>query len=133
MAFYVASLYYIVKFLEEMPAPTRGTWIKLAICMGILMSIRVGGLIVFAYLLLFTGILFLWNVYKKNHGFDGKNIWLYIKKLFAPIALAYFVGVIFWTAAIQDPLDCFCGSSGVYSTERACVCYVEYPQLCKFG
>lgn len=104
LAFYVASLYYIVKFLEEMPSPTRGTWVKLAISMGILMSIRVGGLLVFAYLLLFTGLLFLWNVYTKKHGFDGKNIWLYITKLFKPLTLGYAVGVIFWPAAIQDPL-----------------------------
>jgi tetratricopeptide (TPR) repeat protein len=104
MAFYVASLYYIIKFLEEMPLPTRGTWIKLAVCMGILMNIRVGGLIVFAYLLMFAGLLFLWNVYTKKHAFDGKNIWLYIVKLFKPIALGYAIGVIFWPAAIQDPL-----------------------------
>ncbi len=104
LAFYVASLYYIVKFLEEMPSPTRGTWIKLAISMGILMSIRVGGLLVFAYLMLFTGLLFLWNVYKKNHAFDVKNVWIYFKKLLKPSLLGYAVGVIFWPAAIQDPL-----------------------------
>jgi len=105
LAFYIASLYYITKFLEEMPSPSRSTWIKLAICMGILMSIRVGGLLVFAYLLLFSGIHYLWNVYTKKHGlFDFSAIWLYIKKLFKPLALAYTVGVIFWPAAIQDPL-----------------------------
>ncbi|NUM31721.1 MAG: glycosyltransferase family 39 protein [Bacteroidetes bacterium] len=103
MAFYVVSLYYIIKFIEEMPDPTRGTWIKLGISMGILMSIRVGGLIVFAYLLLFSAILFLINVYKKNHSFNSSNIWLYIKKLFKPIALGYGVGVIFWPAALQAP------------------------------
>ncbi len=104
LAFYVASLYFIIKFLEEMPAPTKGTWVKLAISMGILMSIRVGGLLVFAYLLMFTGILFLWNVYKKNHAFDGKSIWLYFKKLLKPTLLGYAVGVIFWPAALADPL-----------------------------
>jgi tetratricopeptide (TPR) repeat protein len=103
LAFYVASIYYILKFLEEMPNPTRGTWVKLAISMGILMSIRVGGLLVFAYLLLFTGLLFLWNVYKKEHAFDGKSIWLYIKKLIKPLGLGYGVGVIFWPAAIANP------------------------------
>lgn len=103
MAFYVVSLYYIVKFIEEMPDPTRATWIKLGISMGILMSIRVGGLIIFAYLLLFSAVLFLFNVYKKNHTFSGSNVWLYIKKLFKPIALGYGVGIIFWPAALQAP------------------------------
>ncbi len=103
LTFYVASLYFMLKFLEEMPDPRRGTWIKLGISMGVLMSIRVGGLLVFAYLLLFAGLLFIWNVSKKNHGFDGKSIWLYIKKLFKPLALGYGVGVIFWPAAIQEP------------------------------
>lgn len=104
MAFYVVSLYYIVKFLEEMPSPTAGTWVKLGISMGLLMSIRVGGLLVFAYLLLFAGIQFLWSVYTKKHSFDFKNIWLYITKLIKPLILAYAVGVIFWPAAIQEPL-----------------------------
>lgn len=103
LSFYVASIYYIIKFLEEMPSPSRNTWIKLAVSMGILMSIRVGGLLVFAYLLLFTGILFLWNVYSKKHKFDFSNIWFYLKKIFKPVALAYGIGVIFWPAAIQDP------------------------------
>lgn len=104
MSFYVVSLYYILKFMEEMPAPTRATWVKLGISMGLLMSIRVGGLLVFAYLLLFAGIQFLWNVYRKNHSFDLKNISLYIGKLIKPLLLAYVVGIIFWPAALQDPL-----------------------------
>lgn len=104
MAFYVGSLYYILKFLEEMPNPTRSTWVKLAICMGLLMSIRVGGLIVFAYLLLFSGVLFLANVYNKKHAFDFASIKTYIFKLIKPLGLGYAVGVIFWPAAIQAPL-----------------------------
>ncbi|MCC6721670.1 MAG: hypothetical protein IT243_05665 [Bacteroidia bacterium] len=103
MAFYVTSLYYIIKFLEEMPNPTKSTWVKLAVSIGILMSIRVGGLIVFAYLLMFSGILFLWNVYTKKHDFSTSNIWHYIKKIFKPSALGYGIGVIFWPAALQNP------------------------------
>lgn len=102
MAFYIASLFYIVRFTKEVPNVSLKTYVMTGLTMGILFSIRAGGLIVFPYLIMFVGIKYLMEVKAdKTNAFS--KFFQYAFKGFIPIAIAYFIGVIFWPAAIQDP------------------------------
>lgn len=104
LAFYVVSIFYIIRFVEDLPKVRLKTMVMTALSMGILMSIRVGGLLVFAYLILFAGIKFLMTL-KENKGKEGKHLINYLTPGILTLFFAYLIGVIFWPAAIQDPLN----------------------------
>jgi Tfp pilus assembly protein PilF len=103
MAFAVASLYYMVRLLEEAPSFRWRTAGMLILFLGMTLGVRAGGLLYFAYLPLFAGLHWLGNrdARKKGKAFAG------IKSYLKPIALvlsgAYLVGILFWPAALQDP------------------------------
>lgn len=102
MAFYIASIFYIVRFIQELPKVKTKTLVMTGLTMGILFSIRAGGLIVFAYLALFAGIRFLIAIYKKE-GNLPTQFRQYIGNGFVAMGIAYFIGIILWPAALQDP------------------------------
>lgn len=104
MAFYIASVFYIVRFVHELPKVKVKTLVMTGLTMGILFSIRAGGLIVFAYLALFAGIRFLIalkNKEAKMPSLLGK----YILNGAIVMGFAYFIGVVLWPAALQDPFN----------------------------
>ncbi len=104
MAFYAVSLYYMVGFVSQMPKPNLRTSLFLALAMGITMSIRIGGLLVFAYLLLFCGVN--WLLSLKQKGTNPVKLAIRYLVLLVPVlALAYLVGIIFWPYALQDPIN----------------------------
>ncbi len=102
MAFYIASLFYIVRFVQELPKVKLKTIVMTGLTIGILFSIRAGGLLVFAYLALFTGIHFLLSLRNKT-GNPMKQLPTYLMNGLITVAIGYFIGVIFWPAALQDP------------------------------
>ncbi len=104
MAFYIASLFYIVRLIQDLPKPRIKTILMAGITIGILFSIRAGGLIAFGLLLLFAGVKFLLTLKDKDLSF-GKRFIKYASFTLIPLALAYFIGVIFWPAAIEDPFN----------------------------
>ncbi|MCB9260946.1 MAG: hypothetical protein H6607_01020 [Flavobacteriales bacterium] len=102
MAFYIVSLFYIIRMAIEMPKIKVKTLVMTGLTMGILFSIRAGGMMVFAYLVMFLGIKFLAQL--KN----GKSFGSIGKYLFGgglAIAIAYFIGIIFWPSALQAPFS----------------------------
>jgi tetratricopeptide (TPR) repeat protein len=105
LAFYISAVFYILRFVDEAPQFRFKTLFMLAVTMGITMSIRVGGLLVFAYLGLFAGLLFLWKVYKKELTFNFANIKSFAVPLILVYFFAYIIGIMFWPAALQDPLS----------------------------
>lgn len=104
MAFYIASLFYIVRFIQELPKVRLKTLIMTGITMGILFSIRAGGLIVFAYLGLFAVVKFGLTLIDKKKDSKG-HFMKYLMNGMIAVAIAYFIGVIFWPAALQDPFN----------------------------
>ncbi len=103
MAFYIASLFYIVRFTKEVPNVSIKTYVMTGLTMGILFSIRAGGLIVFPYLVMFVGIKYLTTL-KSDKTKQFSRFIQYAWKAIIPMAIAYVIGVIFWPAALQDPL-----------------------------
>jgi 4-amino-4-deoxy-L-arabinose transferase-like glycosyltransferase len=105
LAFYIASFYYLLRYLSEAPKPSRYTSVMLGVTIGILMSIRVGGLLMFAYAGLFAGIQFLLHIRQKKTSWSIKNIWNYLRPLLSVFVLGYVIGILFWPAALQDPFS----------------------------
>jgi Tfp pilus assembly protein PilF len=104
LAFYISSVFYVIRLLDELPKPSFKTLFMLAVTMGITMSIRVGGLLVFAYLGLFVGLHFLLRVWKKEIKFSFSEIRSYAWPLIVVYFFAYVIGIMFWPAALADPL-----------------------------
>lgn len=102
MAFYIASLFYIIRLVKNLPNASIKSIFMTGLMMGILFSIRAGGLLAFAYLGLFAGIKFLIDSRDKSKN-AFKHIHKYIVNGILPMAIAYFIGVILWPAALQDP------------------------------
>ncbi len=105
LAFYIASVYYILRFMDEAPQFRFKTLFMLAVTMGISMSIRVGGLLVFAYLGLFAGLIFLWKLRNKELTLNFASVKSFVVPLGLVYFFAYLIGIMFWPAAIQDPIS----------------------------
>src|ERR1039458_7110274 len=101
-AAYIASIYFIIRFVKEYPAVSRSTIIYAVISIGIAISIRVGGLLLFLYLLLFLAVKLirldkesLLPVLKNKRG---------IIKLVFTFAGAYLFAILFWPYALISPI-----------------------------
>jgi tetratricopeptide (TPR) repeat protein len=55
-ALYMCALFFIIRFLQELPRPRKRTWIPLLIAIPLAADIRIAGLVLIPYLLLFVGV-----------------------------------------------------------------------------
>lgn len=104
-ACYIAAIYFLILFVKQFPQPSRSTIIWLSICIGLAISIRIGGLLLIAYVFL------AWFV-KNLYGYlDGKDIVeehlkQAARSLIPPLLVAvaaYFIGMIFWPYGLTNP------------------------------
>jgi len=105
----VISLYYIVRWISELPRPTFSTGAKLALATGLTMAVRIGGILLVGYAALGVCVwLFSWCI---RPGKDKKSFSDFLS-LCAHIGLSgilIFVGAwavmtIFWPYAQIDPI-----------------------------
>ena len=102
---YTASVYFIFRYLENLKRPI--TWIigGLVLSMAFTISIRIGGVLVLCYLLLFWGL----RIYEASISglFPGRLKKYLLKAGFLFIAitlLSWFLGMVFWPWAWEDPI-----------------------------
>jgi tetratricopeptide (TPR) repeat protein len=105
LSFYIISFYYLIRFLKELPKPSKYSIWMLGISIGILMSIRVGGLLMFVYAGMFAGIQFLIHVSQKKTSWKFGQVFSYIRPLLIVYIIGYIIGIAFWPAALQDPVN----------------------------
>lgn len=104
--FYIMGIYFITKFMNEFPLPTKRTmgWLILAIAFAI--NIRIGGLLLICYFGLFLLVRLLKMMY--NHADDFKKIFHKTKVglLYSllVVVMGYFGGLLFWPYGLQNPL-----------------------------
>lgn len=100
---YLAGIYMIVRFLKEMPAPKWKTTIGLALAIAFTSSVRIGGLILFAYLGIAMLFLFVLKPFLLKHIVSTK---LCLVKVLGQgtviLVIGYFGGLLFWPFALQD-------------------------------
>jgi len=107
---YVAGVLFILRFLKEMP---QAKW-KTAICLGLAIaftnSVRIGGLILFAYLAAGLLTIIILKPFLLRYIVSTKSFFVrFSGQILAIILIGYFLGLLFWPYALQgvfrNPLE----------------------------
>ncbi|MFN8208160.1 MAG: hypothetical protein U0T82_12230 [Bacteroidales bacterium] len=103
---YMLGLYFIVRFIQELPNPRRSTIILTGLAIASAISVRVGGLLLIAYLGFFTGLYFLVsmglkNIFRKDNFSVIKRAIVY---MFLIAVIGYFAGLILWPFGLENPI-----------------------------
>jgi len=102
-AAYIFSIYYLIVFLKQLPKPNIKTMVFLSAGIALSINIRIGGLLIVAYILFFSSIQLI-PVYLKNN-LPHKTLKKLTFFLLGIIVPGYFAGLIFWPYAHQAPLS----------------------------
>ncbi len=104
-AFYVWSMYYIVKSLRFMPAIPRSIIFKLGISIGLALSVRIGGLILVVYLFIAVAAGILTICFKSSGPSASRRcIATLIASFVASCATAFCIMYLFWPWIQQNTL-----------------------------
>ncbi|MEM1218426.1 MAG: tetratricopeptide repeat protein [Bacteroidota bacterium] len=100
----VIALYYMTRWLRKLPEYHWRDLLGLAVGIGIAISTRAGGLLLFAYVGLFAGIDFL-----LKYGFQGlasqpKALGRYAATGIVAALAGYILAILFWPFALQSPI-----------------------------
>lgn len=102
---HVWSLYYLVDLIAAFPRPPRRAWQKLAVAVGLAMSVRIAGLLLLCYLGLAIAL------YAGRQGALRRSLaaaWAYLERLglrAAGVAAgAWTIMLLAWPWALADPL-----------------------------
>ena len=96
---FVMGIFYLSRFILEWPKPRLQTRVMLAVGLGYCLSIRAGGLLLFAITVMFIGLL--WILHLKK----SKSVMPYLKLGLPVLVLGYFLGIILWPYALRSPID----------------------------
>ncbi|MBW1822457.1 MAG: hypothetical protein JRI92_12005 [Deltaproteobacteria bacterium] len=104
MAF-VFTLFYLIKFLKTFPRPSISTTLLTALGIGLAIGVRVGGILLIAYIFLFSGMYFL--VTSRLASLLAKTNMQRLGRLFVFLAIisiiGYFIGIATWPYAFRHP------------------------------
>lgn len=102
---YVFSIWSMVRVIKSLPRVPWKQIISLALSIAFLISLRVGGLIIFPYFALFTGIwLLLKNKFSIFKGERKELLYRLVFQLFFVAVSGYFLGLLFWPYGLIKPL-----------------------------
>lgn len=96
---YIASLYFMYLFLEELPRPTWKTTLWLGLALWFVLSIRIGAILLFFYM---GVMLFLYWQKDKTMMKEVKNWGL---KLVAACGGAFLLMILFWPFLLTNPSE----------------------------
>ncbi len=122
-ASYIISIYYLVKITKELPSPNYKTIALLTASIGLAISLRVGGVIILVYLLLFWFIKTIYTYFlnksvptelvengeliEEQNNNSLPSLQKFIKNsilfLFIIFVGSYFIGIFFWPYALLHP------------------------------
>ena len=100
---YIAGLYYILKFLYSDSGKSGRNILLLILSIAFCISIRAGGLVLICYLFFFFFIYWLFKCLKERR----INILEIRKKIIWSVVISvvsYFLSIILWPYALQDPI-----------------------------
>lgn len=95
---FIMGIYYLVRVLKEWPQPRLQSRVLLAVGLGYCLSIRAGGLLLFAIVGLFVGVHWLLSIKK------SPSLKPYLRYGLPVLILGYFLGIMFWPFALRAPL-----------------------------
>lgn len=97
---YLWSLYYIIQYYKTFPQLSRKTILGTGLCIGFALGIRIGGLLLVAYL----GLAITAQLYHRRHNLIA-TIQDTIPKLGITLLIAYLTMLVFWPYALQNPIS----------------------------
>ncbi len=100
---YMIGLYYLYHLLKEMPNPSRSVLVGLGVGVIASVGIRVGGVLIIAYVALILGLHFIYT-----HGFralfkDLKKVKPYLRALLIPCVAGFGLSLLVWPYGLIDP------------------------------
>lgn len=96
----IMTIYFITRFLDELPKIRISTAIWLAISIGFAIGVRVGGLIVIGYFALFAIVYYIYRYKTLKKEFVRVFLWS-----LGIAILGYGLAVLSWPFAIQSPIS----------------------------
>ncbi len=101
---YIWTLVYTLRLIKELPTVSNRTLIMLTLAMGLTLSIRIGGLLVFPYLVLFSAAAWLFLPHTRAAFLEGGTYSLAAKMVLVLVG-AYILGIITWPYALESPVS----------------------------
>ncbi len=104
-ALYIICLYFIFRFVEELPKPKLKTWLPLLICIPLAADIRISGLLLIVYLILF--VCYRWNNLFFEKNINKEEVRIFFRSLTYAVVLSvcsYLLISILWPFAQTNPL-----------------------------
>lgn len=98
---YIASVYFIIRFFERLPAVGWTDYLWVILSIGLTINIRVAGILLIPYLFVYATFQY-FATRKNNKDFEYK---LYFKPLVIISVLGYLVGSLFWPYGLQNPIS----------------------------
>lgn len=106
---FLYALYYLIRSIRYWPAVPWGLAVKLGVAIGLMLGVRVGGVLVFGYWGLVLGLWFLVRYgLRRGAGGAGEKLHVSLAQLISRglfvCVIAYGVMLVFWPAAQASPL-----------------------------
>ncbi len=95
--------YYILRFVKAFPSPTKKDMIYLALSIMFAISIRVGGILLIPFLCVAVALQYFFE-WRKQYGLASKEMKQLVVRSVIVCASGYFLGLIFWPYALQNPI-----------------------------
>lgn len=102
------ALFYMVRLIQEFPEIKIRTAIMLALSIGFAIAVRVGGLLLYPYFLMFAFLAFVIRNYKEpglTSKTSRKEFLRYLVYGVGISLVSYIVAVLLWPFAIQKPIE----------------------------
>ena len=100
---YLAAIYFIIRFIKEMPNPKWKTAVLLGLSIAFTISVRIGGLILFGYFGLALVAYFILKPFLLKQIFSTKlGLVRLLGQNLAIVLIGYFAGLLFWPFALQN-------------------------------
>ena len=94
---YLMSVYYIIKWIQQLPKTSKGKDLMLIFSIALAISVRPAGMIAICYFALFLLVWYFYN-YKKI------KVSSLVSNFFFIAGTAYIVGLLFWPYALENPI-----------------------------
>jgi tetratricopeptide (TPR) repeat protein len=99
---YIMAIYFIIKLFDKMPAPSKKDYLWAILSIGATINVRVGGILLIPYLVVFTGILFITHTFFQKKSFPLMS---YVKPVLITGILGYLAGSLLWPYGLQNPIS----------------------------
>ncbi|HYN83452.1 MAG TPA: glycosyltransferase family 39 protein [Gemmatimonadaceae bacterium] len=105
--FFLVAVYYLVRLYDELPAPRARAVVVTGIAIGLALGIRVGGVILFGYLVVLVGLWYLVRYTRQRSlrtAIVATDVRDTLVAMILIVALAWAVMLVWWPFAQLDPI-----------------------------